>query len=274
MVALVGVAREQRRRVGVGARDDERRHAEHVRREPRRQQRADELAGRNEHLAAEVAALLLRRELILEVDGRRARLDHPLHQLERVQRPAEARLRVGDDREQVVDDAVALLRPFDPVGADERVVQPAHHRRHAVRGVEALVGVDVGGEVAVRGDLPAGEVDRLQARLRHLHRLAAGEGAERGDVVLLGQQPPELLGAVPGERVLDLERAAQPDHVLGACSRGRSRPSGPPPPTPGRGRWRPSQRSRSSGVPSARLARPWSHRALRVGIRQIELLGS
>ena len=99
-VALVDVARQQRRRVGVGAGDDERRHAEHVGREPRRQQRADELAGRDEHLAAEVAALLLGRELILEVDGRRARLDHPLHQLERVQRPAEAGLRVGDDRER------------------------------------------------------------------------------------------------------------------------------------------------------------------------------
>ena len=81
----------------------ERRHAEHVGREARREEGADELAGRHEHLAAEVAALLLRRELILEVDARRARLDHPLHQLEGVQRAAEAGLGVGDDREQVVD---------------------------------------------------------------------------------------------------------------------------------------------------------------------------
>ena len=193
----------------------ERRHAEHVGREARRQEGADELAGRHEHLAAEMAALLLRRELILEVDARRARLDHPLHQLEGVQRAAEAGLGVGDDREQVVDGIGLALRPLDPVGAHERVVQPLHHRRDAVRRVEALVGIDVRGEVAVRRDLPAGEVDRLQPGLRHLHRLAAGEGAERGDVVLLGEQPPELLGAVPGERVLDPERAAQPEHVLG-----------------------------------------------------------
>ena len=102
-VALVDVARQQRRRVGVGPRDHERRHVENVGREPGREQRPDELAGRHEHLAAEVAALLLGRELILEVDGRRARLDHPLHQLERVQRPAEAGLRVGDDRDEPVD---------------------------------------------------------------------------------------------------------------------------------------------------------------------------
>ena len=192
-----------------------RRHAEHVGREARRQQRADELAGRDEHLPAQVTALLLGRELILEVDARGSRLDHPLHQLEGVQRAAEAGLGIGDDREQVVDRVGRALRPLDPVGAQERVVQPPHHRRDAVGRVEALVGIDVRGEVAVRGDLPAGEVDRLQARLRHLHRLAAGEGAERGDVVLLGEQPPELLGAVPGERVLDPQRAAQPDHVVG-----------------------------------------------------------
>ena len=84
----------------------ERRHAEHVGRESCGEQRADELAGRDEHLAAEMAALLLRRELILEVDACGARLDHPLHQLERVQRAAEAGLGVGDDREQVVDRVV------------------------------------------------------------------------------------------------------------------------------------------------------------------------
>ena len=214
MVALVSVARQQRGGVGIGARDDEGRHAQHVRGQPRGEQRPDELARGDEHLAAEMAALLLRRELVLEVDGRRARFDHPLHQLERVQRPAEAGLRVGDDRKQVVDAAVAL-GPLDPVGAQERIVQPAHHRGDAVRRIEALIRIDVGGKVPVRRDLPAGEIDRLQAGLGHLHRLAAGERAERRDVLLLGQQPPELLGAVAGERMLDGKGSAQPNHVLG-----------------------------------------------------------
>ena len=53
-----------------------------------------------------------------------------------------------------------------------------------VRRVEALVGIGVPGEVRVGGDLPAGDVDRLRPGLDHLHRLAAGERAERGDVRL------------------------------------------------------------------------------------------
>ena len=119
-VDLVDVARQERGRERVGAGDDQRRHVEHVGREPRRDERADELARRDEHLAAEVAALLLGRELVLEVDGRGARLDVRLHDLERVQRAAEAGLGVGDDRREPVRLVVALgVR--DLVGAQQRV---------------------------------------------------------------------------------------------------------------------------------------------------------
>jgi hypothetical protein len=104
--------------------------------------------------------------------------------------------------------------------ARRRVVQPPHHRRDAVGGVEALVRVDVAGEVAVGRDLPTGEVDRLQTGLRHLHGLAARDRAEGRDVVLVGEEAEELLGAVARERVLDPERAPQSDHVLrGVISR-------------------------------------------------------
>ena len=139
------------------------RHVEHVGGEPGGDERADELAGRDEHLAAQVAALLLRGELVLEVHAGGAGLDHRLHQLEGVQRAAEAGLGVGDDRREPVG-AVAALRVLDLVGAQQRVVDPADERRHAVGRVEALVGVGLAGEVRVRRDLPAGEVDRLQAR--------------------------------------------------------------------------------------------------------------
>ena len=193
-VALVDVARQQRRRERVGARDEHRRHVEDVRREPGGDERADELARRHEHLAAEVAALLLRRELILEVDAGGAGLDERLHELERVQRPAEAGLGVGDDRREPVR-AVLPLGGVDLVGAEERAVEALHERRGAVRRVEALVGVRVTGEVRVGRDLPAREVDRLQAGLDHLHGLRAGHRAERGDVVLGVQELPEPLRA-------------------------------------------------------------------------------
>src|SRR5581483_7929605 len=42
----------------------------------------------------------------------------------------------------------------------------------------------------------------------------AGERAERGDVVLLPEERPEPLGAAAGDRVLDLDRPAQPDDLL------------------------------------------------------------
>ena len=71
-------------------------------------QRADVLLRRDQHLAAHVAALLLRRQLILEVDARDAGLDHRLRQFEHVQRAAEARLAVRHDRGEPVRGVVAL----------------------------------------------------------------------------------------------------------------------------------------------------------------------
>ena len=79
----------------------------------------------------------------------------------------------------------------------------------AVRGVEALVGIGVAREVRVGCDLPAGEVDRLEAGLDHLHGLAARHRAERRHPLVLGEQPPQPLRAEAGERVLDRDRAAQ-----------------------------------------------------------------
>ena len=197
-----------------------RRHVEHVGGEPRGGKRADELARRDEHLAAEVAALLLGRELILEVHARGARLDHRLHQLVRVQRAAEAGLGVGDDRREPVDVVVALGR-VDLVGAQQRVVEPPHERRHAVRRIEALVGVGVAGEVRLGRDLPAGEVDRLRGPPRTICTAWPPVTAPRRRDRLGGvQELPEPLGAEPRERVLDREAAAQRQRRPPPCTAG------------------------------------------------------
>ena len=213
-VALVDVARQQVGREGVGAGDDHRRHAGDIRRQPCRVQRADVLLRRHEHLAAEVAALLLARELVFPVDAGGARGDQRLGQLVGVERSAEAGLGIRHDRREPV------LRPFafrvlDLVLADQRVVDAPHDRRHGVGGVEALVGVGLPGQVAVGGDLPAAEVDRLQAGPHLLHGLAAGVGAECADVVLGVQEVPEVLGTALRERALLADRAAEADDVLG-----------------------------------------------------------
>jgi hypothetical protein len=113
----------------------------------------------------------------------RARLDHRLHQFERVERPAEAGLRVGDDRRQPVC-AVPALGVLDLVSAQQGVVQAPDERGRRVGRIQALVGVRVPGQVGVGGDLPAGQVDRLQAGLNHLHGLSARHRAQRRDTGL------------------------------------------------------------------------------------------
>ena len=58
-------------------------------------------------------------------------------------------------------------------------------RRHSsgagVGRIEALVGIHRAGGVVVGGDLPARQIDRLQTGARLLHRLVAGDRAQRID---------------------------------------------------------------------------------------------
>ena len=75
--------------------------------------------GRDQHLAAHVAALLLGRELVLEVNAADAGLDVGLGDLEGVERPAEAGLRVRHDRREPRRGAEAV-DTVDLVGALQR----------------------------------------------------------------------------------------------------------------------------------------------------------
>ena len=101
----------------------------------------------------------------------------------------------------------------------KRVVDAPHQARARSWPGTATGRVDLPGEVGVAGDLPARQVDRLQAGLGHLDGLAAGHGAECVDVVLGVEQVPQPLGAASGEGVLDGERSLEPDDVLSASSR-------------------------------------------------------
>src|SRR5207249_2208463 len=74
-VPLVDVGSDQGCRLGVGARDDDGRGSGDVGGQAGRVQRADVLLAGDEDLAAEVAALLLRSELVLPVNAGRAGLD-------------------------------------------------------------------------------------------------------------------------------------------------------------------------------------------------------
>jgi len=224
-VALVHVAGQQGGGVGVGAGDDEGGDAADVGGESGRDEGADEGLGRHEHLAAEVTALLLAGELILVVNARGAGLDHALHELVGVEGAAEAGLGVGHDGREPVGGLLAV-DVVDLVGALQRLVDALDERRDAVGGVQALVGVDVAGEVGVGGGLPSADVDRLEAGADLLHGLVAGDGAERGHERLAAHQLPEALGAEARQRVFDLHRAAQADDVLGGVGASDTRPAG------------------------------------------------
>ena len=88
------------------------------------------------------------------------------------------RFGVGYDRRHPVD-VVFAVHVGDLVGALERLVDAAHQQRHAVYRIEALVRVGLGRRVVVACHLPAAHVDGLETGLHHLHRLVAGDSAQR-----------------------------------------------------------------------------------------------
>ena len=212
-VVLVDIARQQPGAIRIGAGDEHRVHAAHVRGEARGDQLGDELTRGDEHLAAQMAAFLHRRQLILEVHAGGAGGDHQLHQLIGVEHAAEPRLGIGDQRYVPVDGMVAV-HVMDFVGAPQRILNPADQVGYAVGGVQALVGVHGQRAVGVRRDLPAADVDRLEPGADFLHRLVSRDGRQHGDVGLFAQQFPQARRTMTRERVLDRERAAEPVHVF------------------------------------------------------------
>jgi hypothetical protein len=195
-VVVVDVGGQQVGGFGVGAGDDQRRHAHHVGGEARGDQFLDRLARRHQHLAAHVPALLHRGQLVLEMHAGGAGFDHRLHQLIGIQHAAETGFGIGHDRLQEIDGMVALGM-VELVGAQQGVVDALDHLRHRIGRVQRLVGIHLAGQVGVGRHLPAAQVDRLQAGLDLLHRLVAGHGAERVDEILGMQRLPELLRAEP-----------------------------------------------------------------------------
>lgn len=207
-VALIHLGRDQPRAFGIRTGADDRRHARHVGRQPRRIQIADMRLGGDQHLAAQMAALLFRGELILEMHTRRARRDIGLHDLEAVEGATEPGLGIGDDRREPVARR-ATLGMFDLVGASERRVDPPRKLRPGIGGVERLVGIHLPRRVGVGRDLPARQIDRLQPGAHHLHRLIARQCTQCMDIILALQQLPQLQRAATSQRVFDGDRTTQ-----------------------------------------------------------------
>jgi hypothetical protein len=171
-----------------------------------------------------VSAFFGRRELVLEVDARGARLDHRLHELERIQSAAEAGFGVGNHGRHPVEILLAV-HVGDLIGAQQGLVDAPHQHGYAVDGVEALIRVGLGGRVIVPRHLPAADVERLEAGLDHLHRLVAGDGAQRPHERLGVEDVPQPFGAHPRQGVFDDEAAAQPQHLVRGVRADDARPT-------------------------------------------------
>ena len=189
LVALVDVRGDQLGAFGVGAGDRDRGRAHDVGGQAGGDQIAAMRLGRDQDLAAQVAALLLGGQLVLEVDAGGTRLDEGLHDLEAVQRAAETGLGVGDDGGEPVA-LGAALGMLDLVGALQGAVDAAAQLGRGIGRVQRLVRIHGPGGVGVGGDLPARQIDGLQARADHLHGLVAGHGAQGVDVGLASAAAP------------------------------------------------------------------------------------
>ena len=208
-VALVDVAGQELRRLRVSAAQQHRVDAFDVGRQAGRVQGTDVMGDRHQHLAAEMAALLLRGELVLEVHACGAGSDHVLHQLVGVQRATEARFGISDDRRHPVGAVLAALGRRDLVATAQRIVDAAHDLRHRVDRIERLVGVHLAAGVGVAGHLPARKVDRLETRLDLLDGLVAGECAQGRHEGFGLQEMAQARGAHLRERMADAKGAGK-----------------------------------------------------------------
>ena len=127
-------------------------------------------------------------------------------------------------RAPVLRHALPGFRVLDLVRAQERLVDAAHDVRNAVCRVEALIRIGLAREVRVGRDLPAAQVDRLEACLHLLDRLVPGQGAQRVHVIACREEVPEPSRSHVRQRVLDLDRVLEPLHVLAAI---RAHDAGP-----------------------------------------------
>ena len=214
MIPFVDVGGDQLRAFGVRAGHRQRRRATDIGRQARGDQIALMRLGRDQHLAAQVPALLLGGQLVLEVHAGGARLDKGLHDLEAVQGAAETGLRIRHDGGEPVA-LGAPLRMLDLVCALKRAVDAPTKLGGGVRRIQGLVRIHGARRIGVGRHLPARQIDGLQARPDHLHGLVSGHGAQCIDEGFGVQQLPQAVCAALRQSVGDRNRAAKPQHVLG-----------------------------------------------------------
>ncbi len=112
-----------------------------------------------------------------------------------------------------------LIRPA------QRVIDAADDGGHRIGRIQRLVRIHLPGQICIAGYLPPRQIHRVQPGLDLLHRLIAGQRSQGVDEGLFVQIAPQLFRRQPCERVLDRNRASEPDHVLGFVTTHDTAPS-------------------------------------------------
>ena len=157
-------------------------------------------------------------------------------------KPASASATIGANQSR----RGAAFHMLDLVGALERLVDLAREIGTGIGRIERLVRVHGAGDVRVGRDLPAGEIDRLQAGADHLHGLVAGERAKRPHRLLLRAAAPTASAHRGGRAYARCAPSRAASARLVRCGGVRCRRSGRSGPSP-------LVRSRSFVVPSRRV---------------------
>ena len=172
LVAFVGAAVDQVGRLGVRARDDDAGHPHHVELEAGGVEAFDLFVGRDQNLAALMAALLRAGALVLDMVSGHAGLDEAPNQVAHVRITAVAGVGVGDDERAVVvrrgrgallvghAQAQVLLIA---VGGEQGPHQPGGLVRHLAQGIAGEVGSGIFADGPLGGRRPATEVDAFDA---------------------------------------------------------------------------------------------------------------
>src|ERR1700752_2607869 len=105
-----------------------------------------------------MSTFFLRRKLILQVYTSRASLDHSFHQLKDIQGTAKTSLGVSDNGRKPIGIplTLALLNLIRPL---QSVINPPHHLRDTISGIEALVWIHLSSQIRIGSHLPTAQIN-------------------------------------------------------------------------------------------------------------------
>jgi hypothetical protein len=226
VIALVAPTVQEGRRLGVGASDDDPRHAHDVELEAGRVQPLDLFVDWHQDLARLMAALLHARLLILDVIAGNPGLDEATDQVADVGIAAVTGVGIRDEKWAVVDlGSPVEFRLGHPQSGKMLVAiggeQSTNDRSRLVGHLAQRVACQIRARVLLKRSLgrggPAAQIDPLDSHPLHHDGLTGRVGTEGRDRATLGEQLPqeivELLRGDPRYRVVLRNRAPLLGHL-------------------------------------------------------------